>query len=70
MTPIRFPYTDAEAAHSSASMLAYLPITLSHETHSLTVSGLLDTGSTVNVLSYTVVSNLDWHGSSRQRLFT
>jgi len=29
-----------------------LPITLRHDTHVLTVTGLLDTGSTVNVLPY------------------
>lgn len=57
-TPVRFPYTDAESARSSANLLAYLPITLSYETHSLTVSGLLDTGSTINVLPYTVGQQL------------
>ncbi len=57
-TPIRFPYTAIESSPSSASLLAYLPITLSHETRSLTVSGLLDTGSTVNVLPYTVGQQL------------
>jgi hypothetical protein len=31
-----------------------LPITLRHEPHSLSVSGLLDTGSTVNVLPYSM----------------
>ena len=44
-SPIRFAY-------SEPSRLAYLPITLSHESHSLVASGLLDTGSTVNVLPY------------------
>lgn len=53
-TPIRFPYAVAESDRSDASLLAYLPITLNHETRSVTVSGLLDTGSTVNVLPYTV----------------
>jgi hypothetical protein len=53
-TPVRFPYAGAGASHSPASRLAYLPITLSHETHSVSVSGLLDTGSTVNVLPYPV----------------
>ena len=33
-------------------LLAYLPITLRHDNHVLTVTGLLDTGSTVNVLPY------------------
>ncbi|ETW98999.1 MAG: hypothetical protein ETSY1_16620 [Candidatus Entotheonella factor] len=37
-------------AYSEPSLLAYLPITLSHESFTLAVAGLLDTGSTVNVL--------------------
>jgi len=53
-TSLRFPYTGAESGRSPASRLANLPITLSHETHSVTVSGLLDTGSTVNVLPYPI----------------
>jgi len=53
-TPVRFRYADAESSRSEASRLAYLPITLSHEAHSVTVPGLLDTGSTVNVLPYPV----------------
>ncbi len=54
MTPVRFSYTSAEASRSHAGQLelAYLPITLSHKSHSVTVSGLLDTGSMVNVLPY------------------
>lgn len=46
-SPIRFTYAEP-------SLLAYLPITLSHDRHSLAVSGLLDTGSTVNVLPYPI----------------
>lgn len=53
-TPIRFLYAGTDSSHFQATLLAYLPITLSHETHLLTVSGLLDTGSTVNVLPYAV----------------
>ena len=53
-TPVRFPYASAESSRSQASLLAYLPMMLSHETRSLTVSGLLDTGSTVNVLPYLI----------------
>ena len=51
-TPIRFTYAAPEASRSDGSLLAYLPITLHHESYSLSVSGLLDTGSTVNVLPY------------------
>lgn len=54
-TVVRLPYTEA----ASANLLAHLPLTLSYETHSLiTVSGLLDTGSTVSVLPYTVGQQL------------
>jgi hypothetical protein len=51
-TPVRFAYADPAASRAEGSLLAYLPITLRHETHVVTVTGLLDTGSTVNVLSY------------------
>lgn len=55
MTPsVRFPYAGAEASRSPASRLAYAPITPSYETRSVIVSGLLDTGSTVNMLPYPI----------------
>ncbi len=53
-TPVRFPYISAEPDRPGASLLAYLPITLSHQGRSVSVSGLLDAGSTVNVLPYSV----------------
>ncbi len=53
-TPVRFAYADTEASRSDGSLLAYVPITLHHETYSLAVAGLLDTGSTVNVLPYPI----------------
>ena len=51
-TPVRFTYAHPDASRADGSLLAYLPITLRHDTHVLTVTGLLDTGSTVNVLPY------------------
>ena len=51
-TPVRFVYANAAAGRTDGSRLAYLPITLRHATHVLAVVGLLDTGSTVNVLPY------------------
>ena len=51
-TPVRFAYADTAASCAEGNLLAYLPITLSHGTHVLAVVGLLDTGSTVNVLPY------------------
>ena len=58
-TPVRFAYADAAASRAEGSLLAYLPITLRHGTHVLTVAGLLDTGSTVNVLPYPLGLQLD-----------
>ena len=52
ITPVRFAYTGTAASRAEGNLLAYLPITLRHETHVLTVEGLLDTGSTVNMLPY------------------
>jgi hypothetical protein len=53
-TPVRFAYAHPEASRAEGSLLAYLPITLRHDIHVLTVTGLLDTGSTVNVLPYSL----------------
>ena len=53
-TPVGFAYADTAPSRSDGHLLAYLPITLSHETHVLAVVGLLDTGSTVNVLPYSL----------------
>ena len=51
--PIRFPYDGTQPERSDSGALAYLPITLVNRDHSLTVLGLLDSGSTVSVLTYT-----------------
>ena len=51
-TPVRFAYADTAPSRAEGGRLAYVPITLRHGTHVLTVTGLLDTGSTVNVLPY------------------
>lgn len=53
-TPVRFAYAEADASRPERSILAHLPITLLHGTHTVPVPGLLDTGSTVNVLPYNV----------------
>ena len=47
-TPVRFAYAHPDARRAEGSLLAYVPITLRHNTHVLTVTGLLDTGSTVS----------------------
>ncbi len=51
-TASRFPYAAPEAGSFDGSLLPHLPITLSRETYVLAASGLLDTGSAVNVLPY------------------
>ncbi len=53
-TPVRFAYADMTTHRTEASLLAYMPITLSHGPQGLTASGLLDTGATVNVLPYSL----------------
>jgi hypothetical protein len=50
----RFPYVGISSGYSPASRLAYLPILLRYDMYSARTWGLLDTGSAVNVLSYTV----------------
>lgn len=60
--PVRFPYTDIDPAHPGASRLPYVPLTLTNGQLTVTLSGLLDTGATVNVLPYTIglQLGLDW----------
>jgi hypothetical protein len=50
----RFSFTEIDKSLGAASSLPYLPFTLSHQDKSLSVSGLLDTGATVNVLPYDI----------------
>ena len=50
----RFSFTEVNKSLGAASSLPYLPLTLSHRSTSLSVSGLLDTGATINVLPYDV----------------
>lgn len=64
---VRFAFTEINPDLGALSTLPYLPLTLTHQTQSLRVSGLLDTGSSVNVLPYEVGLRLGavWE---RQRL--
>ena len=48
----RFPYSVVDESLGMASSLPYLPMTLTYQDASLVVSGLLDTGATVNVLPF------------------
>jgi hypothetical protein len=49
----RFPYGGVQAERANSGSLAYLPLTLMYRQRSLSVLGLLDSGSTVSVLPYT-----------------
>jgi hypothetical protein len=50
----RYPFTVTNSALGEAGLQPSLPLTLTYQEHSLTVSGLLDTGAMVNVLPYQV----------------
>jgi hypothetical protein len=50
----RYPFTVTQSVLGEAGLQSYLPLTLTYQEHSLTVSGLLDTGAMVNVLPYQV----------------
>jgi hypothetical protein len=60
--PVQFPYTDKHPALPGSGLMPFLPLTLTRDSHSVTVEGLLDTGATINVLPYAVGLQLgaDW----------
>jgi hypothetical protein len=64
---VRFAFTEVDPSLGALSTLPYLPILLTYQNQSLRVSGLLDTGSSVNVLPYEIGLRLGaiWE---RQRL--
>jgi hypothetical protein len=49
---VRFAFTEVNPDLGALSTLPYLPLILTYQNQSLSVSGLLDTGSSVNVLPY------------------
>lgn len=53
---VRFAFTEIEPNLGALSTLPYLPIILTYQNQSVSVSGLLDTGSSVNVLPYVYTS--------------
>ncbi len=54
MNSVRLAYNRLESGQAMASELAYLPLVLTTVAGSVEMQGLLDTGSTVNVLPYPV----------------
>ena len=55
---VRFAFTEVDPKLGALSTLPYLPIILSYQNRSIRGSGLLDTGSSVNVLPYEMGLNL------------
>jgi len=51
---VRFAFTQMNPELGVFSTLPYLPLTLTYQNRSLQVSGLLDTGASVNVLPYEI----------------
>lgn len=49
---VRFAFTEVDPDLGTLSTLPYLPLVLTYRNQSINVSGLLDTGSSVNVLPY------------------
>lgn len=49
---VRVAFTEIDPGLGELSTLPYLPLILTYQNQSLSVSGLLDTGSSVNVLPY------------------
>jgi hypothetical protein len=56
MTPpaAQYPFVEVDPTAGTASRMPYLPLTLSMGQQSVSVSGLLDTGATINVLPHSV----------------
>jgi hypothetical protein len=49
---VRFAFTEVDPKLGALSTLPYLPIILTYQNQSIRGSGLLDTGSSVNVMPY------------------
>ncbi len=58
----RFEFTEKSNALGEVSLVPHLPFSLSSQNNSISVSGLLDTGASVNVLPYELglQLELDW----------
>lgn len=58
----RYPFLSSDPALGEASFRPYLPFTLGYQEQTITPTGLLDTGASVNVLPYSLGLQLgyDW----------
>ncbi|GAP93553.1 aspartyl protease family protein [Leptolyngbya sp. NIES-2104] len=52
--PVRYAFISNDSAPEELGFRPFLPIVLSTEQHTVSSSGLLDTGATVNVLPYSI----------------
>lgn len=59
----RYPFASSDTTLGEASFRPYFPFTLFHQQVSVTASGLLDTGASVNVLPYLMgsLSLYNWY---------
>ena len=59
----RFPYCDRNPASGGLDLMPDLPIVLRHQSHSLSVVALVDSGASISVLPYSfgVQIGFDWN---------
>lgn len=50
----RYRFINADSTLGEAAFRPYLPISLNYQNNLVTISGLLDTGATINVLPYSI----------------
>jgi hypothetical protein len=55
----RYSYTTADGKWGDASLMPFLPLLLRSEKTSVSVSALIDSGATVNVLPYSIGTQLE-----------
>ncbi len=60
--PLQFPYTITNPALGASGSLPYLPFMLQHQQHTISATGLVDSGAMVNVLPFQIglQLGLDW----------
>ncbi|MEM8642273.1 MAG: aspartyl protease family protein [Cyanobacteria bacterium P01_G01_bin.54] len=56
----QYPFLSGDSALGEASFRPYLPFTLTHQARTITTTGLLDTGVSVNVLPYSTGMELGY----------
>lgn len=54
LEPVAFPFVDANPNLPGSSLIPLLPLLLSHQGQQLSTTGMLDTGASINVLTYSL----------------